>query len=430
LVLETEALDAAGRGVARNAGKVVFVEGALAGELVEARLLEARPKYDRASVTAILRASASRRAPRCPHFGVCGGCATQHVDGRTQVASKQRWLEDNLARIGKVKAEFMLPPIYGEEWGYRHRARLSVRYVESKGAALVGFRERKSTHVADMRGCDVLPPRISCLIVPLRTLIGGLSIRDRVPQIEIAAGEAATVLLFRHLLPFSAGDEALLREFADVHAVRVWLQPAGPETAAPFHPATRGDLDYGLPEFGVRIAFQPADFTQVNPAVNRLLVSRAVRLLDPQPGERIADLFCGIGNFTLPLAARGARVIGFEGSAALVERARQNAAANQLVAQFEVADLFKPNLDPWGPFDKFLLDPPREGAISLVHSLPDTWPRRIVYVSCDPATLARDADVLVHAKGFRLSCAGVVNMFPHTAHVESIALFERDGGAP
>ena len=430
LVLETEALDAAGRGVARNAGKVVFVEGALAGELVEARLLEARPKYDRASVTAILRPSASRRVPRCPHFGVCGGCATQHVDGRTQVAAKQRGLEDNLARIGKVRAESMLAPIYGEEWGYRHRARLSVRYVDSRGGALVGFRERKSTHVADMQGCEVLPPRISSLIVPLRTLIAKLSIRERIPQIEIAVGEAATVLLFRHLLPFSGADGALLREFAGARAVHVWLQPAGPESVTPFHPAARDVLFYGMPEFGVRIAFQPSDFTQVNPAVNRLLVSRAVRLLDPRPGERIADLFCGIGNFTLPLAASGAQVIGFESSAPLVERARQNAAANKLVAQFEVADLFKPNLDPWGPFDKFLLDPPREGAISLVHSLPDAWPRRIVYVSCDPATLARDADVLVHAKGFRLSCAGVVNMFPHTAHVESIALFERDGGSP
>lgn len=430
MVLEIEALDAAGRGVARNAGKVVFVEGALAGELVEARLLEARPKYDRASVTAILRPSASRRVPRCPHFGVCGGCATQHVDGRTQVAAKQRGLEDNLARIGKVRAESMLLPIYGEEWGYRHRARLSVRYVDSRGAALVGFRERKSTHVADMQSCEVLPPPVSALIPELRTLISKLSIRDRVPQVEIAAGDTATVLLFRHLLSFTAEDEALLREFADANRVRVWLQPEGPDSVRPFHPAVHEDLYYSLPEFGLKISFQPQDFTQVNPAVNRLLVSRAVRLLDPRPGERIADLFCGIGNFSLPLASHGAQVIGFEGSAPLVERARQNAAANKLVVQFEVADLFKPNLDPWGPFDKFLLDPPREGAISLVHSLPDAWPRRIVYVSCDPATLARDADVLVHAKGFRLSCAGVVNMFPHTAHVESIALFERDGGSP
>ena len=424
--LEIDALDAAGRGVARNAGKVVFVEGALAGELVEARLLETKPKYDRARVTAILRSSASRRAPPCPHFGVCGGCVTQHVDARTQVAAKQRWLEDNLARIGKVRADAMLPPIYGEEWGYRYRARLSVRYVEGKGGALVGFRERKSTYVADMHACGVLPPRISALIDPLRNLIGSLSIRDRVPQIEIAVGDAATVLLFRNLQPLSEGDNVLLRAFADAHRIHAWLQPAGPQTAAPFHPVAQDALFYDLPEFGVRIAFQPADFTQVNPAVNRLLVSRALRLLDPQPGERIADLFCGIGNFSLPLARRGAQVIGFEGNALLVERARENAAANDLVAQFEVTDLFTPNLAAFGRFDKFLVDPPREGAISLVHSLPGDWPRRIVYVSCDPATLARDADVLVHVKGFRLSCAGVINMFPHTAHVETIALFERD----
>jgi len=424
--LEIDALDAAGRGVARNAGMVVFVEGALAGELVEARLLESRPKYDRARVTAILRASAARREPPCRHFGVCGGCVSQHVESRTQVAAKQRWLEDNLARIGKVKAEAMLSPIHGEEWGYRYRARLSVRYVEGKGGALVGFRERKSTYVADMHACSVLPPRISALIDPLRELIGALSIRERVPQVEVAVGDAATVLLFRNLLPLAEGDNALLRAFADRHAIHAWLQPAGPESAAPFHPAVHDALFYDLPEFDVRIAFQPADFTQVNPAVNRLLVSRALRLLDPKAGERIADLFCGIGNFSLPLARRGAQVIGFEGSALLVERARQNAAANDLVAQFEVADLFQPNLGAYGRFDKFLVDPPREGAISLVNSLPNDWPRRIVYVSCDPATLARDAGVLVHAKGFRLSSAGVVNMFPHTAHVESIALFERN----
>jgi len=425
MILEIDALDAAGRGVARNAGKVVFVEGAIAGELVEARLLEAKPKFDRARVTEILRASASRRMPQCPHFGVCGGCSTQHVDARTQVAAKQRGLEDNLARIGKVTPDAMLAPIYGEEWGYRHRARLSVRYVEGKGGALVGFREKKSTYVADMRSCEVLPPRISALIVPLRELIGKLSIKDRVPQVEIAAGDAGTVLLFRNLLPFTVADEDLLRRFADAHRIRLWLQPQGPDSAHLFHPASSEDLYYALPDFGLRIAFKPADFTQVNPAVNRLLVSRAMRLLDAQPGERIADMFCGIGNFTLPIARRGTQVIGFEGSPLLVERARQNAAANGLVAQFEVSDLFKPNLAHYGRFDKYLLDPPREGAASLVHALPDDWPRRIVYVSCDAATLARDADTLVHQKGFTLAAAGVVNMFPHTAHVESIALFER-----
>jgi 23S rRNA (uracil1939-C5)-methyltransferase len=430
MILEIDALDAAGRGVARLAGKVVFVEGALAGERVEARLLESKPKFDRARVTAILRASSSRREPPCPHFGTCGGCATQHADARTQVAAKQRWLEDNLARIGKVKADAMLAPIYGEEWGYRHRARLSVRYVEGKGGALVGFRERRSTYVADMKSCDVLPPRLSALIPALRELITALSIRDRIPQVEIAAGEAATVLLFRHLLPLSAEDQARLRAFADENRISVWLQPAGPDSAAAFHPAVQEALYYALPEFGLKILFKPTDFTQVNPAVNRLLVSRALRLLDPQPGERIADLFCGIGNFALAIAARGAQIIGFEGGPLLVERARANAAANGLVAQFEVADLFQPNLAPYGRFDKFLLDPPREGAAALVAALPDEWPRRIVYVSCDPATLARDADVLVHHKGFSLSAAGVVNMFPHTAHVESIALFERKGAIP
>jgi 23S rRNA (uracil1939-C5)-methyltransferase len=433
MILEIDALDAEGRGVARNAGKVVFVEGAVTGERVEARLLESRPKFDRARVTAVLRASASRRDPPCPQFGTCGGCATQHVDGPTQVAAKQRWLEDNLARIGKLSGKdapgAMLAPIHGAEWGYRHRARLSVRYVESKGGALVGFRERKSTYVADMRNCMVLPPDVSALIVPLRNLIGKLSIRDRVPQVEVAVGDAATVLLLRTLLPLTGEDQALLREFADAQRVQVWLQPEGPESAAPFHPAGDSDLYYRLPEFGVKIAFKPADFTQVNPAVNRVLVSRALRLLDPQPGERIADLFCGIGNFSLPIAARGAQVIGFEGSALLVGRARENAAANGLVAQFEVADLFKPNLEHYGRFDKYLIDPPREGAASLVHALAEDWPRRIVYVSCDPATLARDAGVLVHHKGFTLAAAGVVNMFPHTAHVESIALFERNGAS-
>ena len=428
--LEIDALDAAGRGVARNAGKVVFVEGALPGELVEAEPLRSKRNFDEARVVAVLRASAARREPRCPHFGACGGCATQHVDARTQVAAKQRWLEDNLARIGKVGAGMLLSPIHGEEWGYRHRARLSVRYVERKGGALVGFRERRSTHVADMRGCAVLPEAISALIVPLRELVSGLSVRDRIPQIELAAGETGSVLVFRHLLPLQPGDEAQLRAFAEAHGVGVWLQPGGPESARPFHPAEQGLLSYTLPEFGVTLRFGPTEFTQVNPAVNRILVGRALRLLDPRPGERIADLFCGLGNFALPIAARGAQVIGFEGSASLVERARANAAANGLVAQFEVADLFRPRLDPYGRFDKFLLDPPREGAAALVAALPDAWPARIVYVSCDPATLARDAAVLVHEKRFELVAAGIVNMFPHTAHVESIALFERNGPTP
>src|SRR6185369_5921207 len=276
--LEILALDAEGRGVARNAGKVVFVEGALTGETVEARLLETKPKFDRAAVTQVLQESSSRRKPPCPHFGVCGGCATQHADARTQVASKQRWLEDNLARIGKVEPETLLAPIYGPEWGYRHRARLSVRYVESKGGAMVGFRERRSTHVADMQSCDVLPVALSALIPRLRELISSLSIRDRIPQVEIAAGDAATALVFRNLLPLALEDEALLRAFSEATGMEVWLQPAGPDSAHLFHPPVSAGLFYELPEFGLRIGFRPADFTQVNPGVNRALVSRALRL--------------------------------------------------------------------------------------------------------------------------------------------------------
>jgi 23S rRNA (uracil1939-C5)-methyltransferase len=424
--LKVHALDAGGHGIARNAeGKVVFVEGALGGETVDAQILRSKPKFDTARTVAVLQAASGRRAPPCPYYESCGGCAIQHADARTQVAAKQRWLEDCFERIGKVRPDAMLAPIYGEEWGYRRRARLSVRYVEKKGGAMVGFRERRSTFVTDMQGCLVLPAHVSALIPELRALIGRLSIRERVPQIEVAVGDAAVVLVFRHLQPFSDDDLALLRCFADAARVQVWLQPRGPESAAPLHPVSPPGLYYSLPEFGLRIAFRPTDFTQVNHAVNRVLVSRAVRLLDPQPGERIGDLFCGLGNFSLPLAARGAQVIGLEGSKALVERARENALANGLTAQFETADLFEPNLGPFGAFDKLLVDPPRQGAIELAKALPEAWPRRILYVSCDASTLARDAGLLVNTKGFRLAAAGVVNMFPHTAHVESIALFER-----
>ena len=403
---------------------MVFVEGALPGERVGFAKVAAKRKFDLARTTSIVERSPGRRDPRCPHFGVCGGCATQHADERTQMAAKQRWLEDCLERIGRVEPDTLLPIVYGPEWGYRHRARLSARYVPSRGGAMVGFRERRSTHVADMRECPVLPEKISGLIPPLRALLNELSIRERVPQIEIAVGANAAVLVFRHLMPLSLPDQAALRGFADNHGVHVWLQPGGPDSAHPFHPAT-SELYYELPEFGLRIHFRPTDFTQVNHAMNRVLVSRALRLLDPRPAERIADLFCGLGNFSLPLAARGAHVLGFEGNRELVERARANAAANGLVAQFEVLDLFKAGIEPFGPFPKVLLDPPREGAVELIKSFGDDWPKRIVYVSCDPATLARDANVLVHTQAFRLAAAGVVNMFPHTAHVESIALFER-----
>ena len=424
--LSVQALDAEGRGVARDAsGRVVFVEGALAGELVETEFLRTRRRHALARARAVLVPSAGRREPRCAHFGRCGGCAMQHADARTQMAAKQRWLEDCLARIGRVHPETILAIVYGPEWGYRRKARLAVRWVEKKGGALVGFHERHSSYVAEMRGCEVLAPGISELIVPLRELVGRLSARVRLPQIEVAAAENAAALVFRLLDPLGAEDAACLRAFARERGVAVWVQPGGPESAQPFEPVDPPPLHYDLPEFDVRICFRPTDFTQINFAVNRVLVARAVRLLDPQPGERVADLYCGLGNFSLPLARAGATVLGLEANAALVARARANARANGLEVRFEQADLARGALERYGRFEKLLLDPPREGAVALVNSLPDAWPARIVYVSCDPATLARDANVLVHVKGFRLAAAGVVNMFPHTAHVESICLFER-----
>ena len=421
-----ESLDREGRGVAHVAGKAMFVDGALPGERIEYSVLREKPSYCVASATRVVHPSAARVTPRCPHFGVCGGCVMQHVEPAVQIAAKQRVLEDALWHIGKVRAETLLAPIHGPQWGYRHRARLSARFVVKKGRVLVGFRERSSTYVAEMAGCEVLPPAVSDLIAPLGELVGTLSIRDRVPQIEVAVGDEVTVLVLRILQPLAPGDEVLVRQFADRNAVQMWLQPAGPDSARPFHRLDAPQLRYALPEFGLRLGFLPTDFTQVNHAMNEMLVRRAVRLLDPRPGARVLDLFCGLGNFSLPLAAIGAEVIGMEGNRGLVERARANALANDLVAQFEVADLFDAAACARLPAcDAMLIDPPREGAIEVVKSLGATGPARIVYVSCDPATLARDAALLVRANGYRLAAAGVANMFPHTAHVESMALFER-----
>jgi 23S rRNA (uracil1939-C5)-methyltransferase len=429
-VVDILSLDHEGHGVARIDGKVTFVDGALAGEVAEIAVYRKHAKYNSANAVAIRKASAQRTEPRCRHYGRCGGCSMQHLEASAQVAAKQRVLEENLARIGKVTPETMLRALHGPTWRYRHRARLSVRRVDKKGGVLVGFHEKRSSFVADMEGCDVLTPDVSALIRPLRDLIAELSNSDRIPQIEIAAGERITVLVFRLLEPWSEDDAARVRAFAERHGVQIWEQRKGPDTARPFWPLDAPELSYGLPEFGLVMPFRPTEFTQVNAAVNRALVSRALRLLDPRPGERIADLFCGLGNFTLPIARRGANAIGIEGSAELVARARENALRNGLAnAHFSVDNLFEMTPEKFaalGRFDKLLIDPPRSGAIEVVKSLPGTdAPRRIVYVSCDPATLARDAEVLVHVKGYRLRAAGVANMFPHTAHVESIALFER-----
>lgn len=424
-----ESLDQEGRGITRLEGKTIFVEGALPGETVEFSSYRKKPNYELAQVERVLRSSSQRVTPRCPHFGVCGGCSMQHLEPRAQVAVKQRVLEDALWHLGRVRPQSILPAIEGPAWGYRQRARLSVRHVAKKGGVLVGFHEKRSSYVADMKSCAVLPPAISDLLLPLRELVAALSIRDRLPQIEVAVGRSVSSLVLRILEPLSAADEALLRRFADRHGVCFDLQPKGPDSVVRLHPA-QGSLDYVLPEFGLSLPFRPTDFTQVNASINRVLVRRALALLGPRAGERVVDLFCGLGNFTLPIAACGARVLGIEGNETLVARARANAASNGLAGRCELlaANLFEPSdtlAHALAQADRLLIDPPREGAIAVVKALEEQAPRRIVYVSCNPATLARDAAVLVHEKAYRLEAAGVVNMFPHTAHVESIACFER-----
>jgi 23S rRNA (uracil1939-C5)-methyltransferase len=426
-----ESLDHEARGVARFEGKTIFIEGGLPGERIEYSCYRKKPAYEIARVDRIIEASASRIEPRCPHFGVCGGCSMQHLDPAAQVAAKQRLLESNLWHIGRLTAGRIFAPIHGSPWGYRFRARLSARLVPKKGGMLIGFHERRSSYVADMHQCPNLPQHVSDLLIPLRGLVSSLSINTAMPQIEVAVGEAMTALVLRILMPIDADDERLLREFADRHGVVFHLQPQGPASAFRFYPLDERRLSYRLPDYGIEHAFSPTEFTQVNHAVNRVLVRRAMTLLDPRKGERIADMFCGIGNFTLPIARAGARAAGVEGNPELVRRAGENAAANGLAERVEygAANLFKAtpeSLAALGHFDKMLIDPPREGAVELVKAIGEDGPRRIVYVSCNPATLARDAAILAHQKGYALSGAGVVNMFPNTSHVESIALFERD----
>jgi len=459
-----ESLDIEAQGIAhRPDGKVVFVEGALPFEVVSAQVNRKKNNWEQATVTAIHHESAQRVRPGCPHFGLhagaCGGCKMQHLHVGAQVAVKQRVLEDNLWHLGKVRAESILRPIEGPAWGYRYRARLSVRHVRKKGAVLVGFHERKSRYVADMEVCPVLPAHVSAMLMPLRELIASLDAIETCPQIELACGDEVTALVLRHLEPLSAGDVAKLRAFALAHpGVQWWLQPKGPDTVHLLDEAGAQQLAYALPEFGITMPFKPTDFTQVNPHINRVLVSRALRLLDAQKTERVIDWFCGLGNFTLPIATQAREVLGIEGSEALVARSRENYVKNRasrlagsvLVAtEFVARNLFEMTPEQLvrdGAADKWLVDPPREGAFALAKALADLhqqkldpvahpategaqgWmpPRRIVYVSCNPATLARDAGLLVHQAGYRCTAAGVVNMFPHTAHVESMAVFELD----
>ncbi len=437
--LEVESLDLEAQGVARNAeGKVVFIEGALPTERVQAQVHRRKNNWEQGTLTQIARESSQRVRPVCPHFGLhagaCGGCKMQHLHPAAQVAVKQRTLEDNLWHLGKVKAERILRPIEGPAWGYRFRARLSVRHVAKKGTVLVGFHERKSRYIADMQTCAVLPPRVSAMLMPLRELVMSMQARETLPQIELAMGDEVIALVLRHLEPLGIEDQQRLRDFSVAHGVQWWLQPKGPDTV---HRPDEGgpELSYALPEYGVTMPFKPTDFTQVNPHINRVLVHRAVSLLDVQRDERVIDWFCGLGNFTLPLATAAREVLGIEGSETLVQRARENARRNGIEAGFAARNLFELTPDALmadGAAQKWLIDPPREGAFALAKAAADlvqsgaawTPPSRIVYVSCNPATLSRDAGLLVHQAGYCCAAAGVVNMFPHTAHVESIAVFE------
>ncbi|MEN9772655.1 MAG: hypothetical protein RJA58_1298 [Pseudomonadota bacterium] len=452
--LTIESVDLDGQGLARHDGKVVFVEDALLGERVDVAVTRNKPSYAKGSAIAWHCKSVQRVTPKCQHFGVCGGCAVQHVDASAQLAIKQRVLEDHLWHLARLKPEEMLSPIDGSPWGYRTRARLTARWVDKKGGMLLGFHERKSSYVAVMDSCEILHPSVSEMMPALRDCLASLSIARRLPQAEVAVGEPdltaseslvakarshpVIAWVLRILEPLTAEDEATLKAFADTWQVQFWLQPGGPQTAALFYPKDAPPLAYHLPEFALRMPFSPVDFTQVNPGINQVMVKRAVDLLDPKPSDRVADFFCGLGNFTLALARRAGKVVGIEGSTSLTDRAAQNAALHGMQDRlaFQCLNLFEINAD-WflalGHLDRILFDPPREGAQALCQAMAEIHqqgnssqlPKRLVYVSCNPATLARDAAILVHEGGWVLRKAGVINMFPHTAHVESIAVFER-----
>jgi 23S rRNA (uracil1939-C5)-methyltransferase len=466
--LHVRSLDLEAQGVAHKPdGKVVFIEGALPFEIVSARIHRSKSSFEKGVLSEIHLESSQRVRPACPHFGLhegaCGGCKMQHLHVGAQVAVKQRVMEDNLWHIGKVKADNVLRPIEGPTWGYRYRARISVRFVRKKGAVLIGFHERKSHFVADMKECHVLPPTVSAMLLPLRELIASMEAAQTLPQIEMAIGDMpdragefqVIALVLRHMEVLSPSDLQRLRSFAAIHAgVQWWLQAKGPDTITrldelPGHETAQ--LAYQLPEFGITMPFKPTDFTQVNPFINRVLVVRALGLLAVDKTERVIDWFCGLGNFTLALARQAREVLGVEGAESLVARSRDNFTLNAAVpgvhrplapTRFVARNLFEMTpemLRADGVAQKWLIDPPREGAFALVQALAALnqaaqggldagagWipPQRIVYVSCNPATLARDAGVLVLEAGYRCVSAGVVNMFPHTAHVESMAVFE------
>lgn len=426
--VEIEGLNHDGRGVARIDGKTVFVAGALPGERARIRYSKRHRNYDEAKVEELLTRSADRIEPRCPHFGMCGGCAFQHLQAERQIEVKQNVLAENFERIGKVRPDHWLAPLSDEPWGYRRKGRLSVKWVEQKGKVLVGFREDNPRFIADLSVCHTLLPEVGHRIGALSELIGNLQAKREIAQIEIAAGDDTVALVFRHLVPLLAGDLEKLKAFGVENDLAILLQPSGPDSVHPLWPETIG-LHFRIADADVDLAFKPLDFIQVNAGMNQLMIRRTLDLLDVQPDDVVLDLFCGLGNFTLPIAKHAASVVGIEGDEGLVARARANAERNGTGnAQFHAADLLLNHATaPWArsEYSKLLLDPPRSGAAAVLDYLPRKGTDRIVYVSCHPGSLARDAGTLVNRHGFSLAQAGVMDMFPHTAHVESIALFIR-----
>ncbi|HEX7048220.1 MAG TPA: 23S rRNA (uracil(1939)-C(5))-methyltransferase RlmD [Gammaproteobacteria bacterium] len=422
-----------GRGVARVDGKTVFVDGALPGELATFRHVKPHRKFDEAQVLSIENASTDRVAPRCAHFGTCGGCTMQHLSSDAQVRAKQKVLADNLERIGKVAPKEWLRPLTAEVWGYRRRARLGVKWVRRKQRMLVGFRERHSPHLAEIESCQVLDAKVGGLLRPLAELVTALSIPERIPQFEVSVADNAVAIVVRHLDPLTPDDLQKLATFGQKHGIRFYLQPKGPDSIAPLEDNDE-PLYFDIPAHDVRLQFEPGDFIQVNRSINNAMIDHALALLELDGKQDVLDLFCGLGNFSLPIARHAASVTGVEGDESLVKHARENATRNNISnAEFFTANLFEDVRDfAWAKrdYDRVLLDPPRAGAEEICRRIERFspgrhGPERIVYVSCHPGTLARDAGILVHEKGYELEKAGVMDMFPHTAHVESIAVFTR-----
>ncbi len=429
-IQEAVVLDLAhdGRGVARVDGKAVFIEGALPGERVRFRVFKRRRQMDEAGLVEVVEPSADRVVPPCAHYGICGGCSLQHLAPAAQLVAKEHQLLENLERIGRVRPDTVFAPIEGPQWGYRRRARLGVKHVLKKGRVLAGFRERDKPYIADLKRCEVLIERFATLPEDIAALVETLSLRGAVPQVEVAAGDTAAALVFRVMQVPTADDSARLEAFGSQHGVQIFLQRGGLDSIEPLR-ADYPPLEFALDGGQVTLAFGPVDFFQVNRDINRSMVDRTLELLGATPADTVLDLFCGLGNFTLPLALRAGRVVGVEGDAALVAKARANATRNGIGnAVFHTDDLFEPGrCGAWvqNPYDLVVLDPPRAGASQIMERMPHWRPRRVVYISCHPGSLARDAGLLVEAFGYRLHGAGVMDMFPHTTHVESIAVFER-----